>query len=74
MQATNFELNKPTKRWSLYVDASSTSNSSGVGVVLISPKGFMVKMAIKISFKATNNKAEYEAILAGIKGLYNSDN
>lgn len=61
------ELSKTADKWSLYVDGSSTSNASGAGIILASTEGFVVKLAIKITFKATNNKAEYEAMLVGLK-------
>lgn len=67
MQITDSELNKMVEKWSLYVDGSFTSDASGVGIILVSPEGFIVKMAIKIVFKATNNEAEYEAMLVGLK-------
>ncbi|XP_017237355.1 uncharacterized protein LOC108210538 [Daucus carota subsp. sativus] len=56
-----------SKQWKLFVDGSSTKARSGAGVVLISPEGFQVLQAIKFSFNATNNQAEYEALIAGLK-------
>lgn len=51
--------------WTLYVNGSSTAETSGVEIILTSPEGFKVQQAIQIQFKATNNEAEYEAILPG---------
>ncbi|XP_073298471.1 uncharacterized protein [Primulina huaijiensis] len=39
----------------------------GVGVVIVSPTGERIKLAIKIDSRVTNNEAEYEAVLAGIR-------
>lgn len=39
----------------------------GAGVILISPERFKIQQALKFSFPVTNNVAEYEAIIAGIK-------
>ncbi|XP_074336827.1 uncharacterized protein LOC141673998 [Apium graveolens] len=53
--------------WKLYVDGSSTAERSGAGLILISPKGFTIQQAITFAFKATNNQAEYEALIVGLK-------
>jgi len=53
--------------WTLYVDGSSTVNVSGAGIILTSPEGFKVQQAIRFGFKATNNEAGYEAVLAGVR-------
>lgn len=52
--------------WTLFVDSSSTNERSGAGIILRSPEGFTVQQALRFEFKATNNEAEYEALLAGI--------
>ncbi|XP_074373571.1 uncharacterized protein LOC141713906 [Apium graveolens] len=61
------ESSFPQKAWVLYVDGSSTSSSGGAGVILISPEGFKIQQALKFSFPVTNNVAEYEALLAGLR-------
>ncbi|KAL5539832.1 hypothetical protein UlMin_045012 [Ulmus minor] len=43
---------------------SSTDNCSGAGVILVSPEGVRLSCALRFHFKATNNQAEYEALLA----------
>ncbi|XP_074376621.1 uncharacterized protein LOC141718139 [Apium graveolens] len=53
--------------WLLFVDGSSTANSGGAGIILISPEVFKVQQALKFKFQATNNVAEYEALIAGLK-------
>ncbi|XP_057791071.1 uncharacterized protein LOC131008197 [Salvia miltiorrhiza] len=52
--------------WKLYVDGSSNMRGSWLGLVLISPQGDTVEQSIRCQFKATNNEAEYEAMLAGL--------
>ena len=42
------------------------SKTSGPGLVLQSPEGFIMEYALKLDFPTTNNKAEYEALIAGI--------
>ncbi|XP_075499210.1 uncharacterized protein LOC142537591 [Primulina tabacum] len=57
--------------WKVYVDGSSSKDGSGVGVVLISPAGEEVKLVVKLDFRASNNEAEYEAVLAGLRAAIN---
>ncbi|XP_074277909.1 uncharacterized protein LOC141601520 [Silene latifolia] len=53
--------------WDLYFDGASSSMGYGVGILLISPKGEHVPVSIKLDFLATNNAAEYEACLLGLR-------
>ena len=39
---------------------------SGVGLVLVSPEKITIKKSLRLGFSATNNKAEYEALLEGM--------
>ncbi|XP_074336361.1 uncharacterized protein LOC141673512 [Apium graveolens] len=63
------ELEKDTSpgAWILKVDGSSTSERSGAGLILKSPEGFTVQTDISFGFPTTNNQAEYEALIAGLK-------
>ncbi|KAL5539207.1 hypothetical protein UlMin_044287 [Ulmus minor] len=54
-------------QWKLYVDGSSTETSSGAGIILVSPDGVKLSCAIRFKFKTTNNQAEYEALLSGLR-------
>ena len=49
------------------VDGSSNENGSGAGIILISPEGHRFHTTLRLRFKASNNEAEYEAILAGLR-------
>lgn len=40
---------------------------TGVGVVLESPDREEVSYFLRLEFKATNNQAEYEALIAGLE-------
>ncbi|KAK0578322.1 hypothetical protein LWI29_008612 [Acer saccharum] len=40
---------------------------SGAGIVITTPERDTVECAMRFDFKATNNQAEYEALLAGLK-------
>jgi hypothetical protein len=52
--------------WVVYVDGSSASKRSGVGIMLLNPEGQVFRFAIKLNFVTTNNEAEYEAVIAGL--------
>ncbi|XP_058084023.1 uncharacterized protein LOC131231740 [Magnolia sinica] len=54
-------------RWILYVDGSSNAKRARAGIVLIAPNSTSIQYAIRLGFKASNNEAEYEALLAGLK-------
>ncbi|XP_075524489.1 uncharacterized protein LOC142556876 [Primulina tabacum] len=53
--------------WRVFVDGASSLAGCGVGVVIISPLGEKIKLALRINTRVTNNEAEYEAVLAGIR-------
>ncbi|KAM1113485.1 hypothetical protein ACFX2B_045602 [Malus domestica] len=53
--------------WHLHVDGTSNYKSSRAGMVLITPNGSILEQAIALGFKASNNEAEYEALLAGLR-------
>ena len=71
-QPTSLELVKelepsPNSLWHLYVDGFSTDNCSGVGIILVSPGGVRLSCALRFRFKVTNNQAEYEVLLTGLR-------
>ncbi|GAV61369.1 RVT_3 domain-containing protein [Cephalotus follicularis] len=52
--------------WKLPMDGSSCLTDSGAGLVLTSPDGWTLEYAMRFKFKATNNEAEWEALIAGL--------
>ncbi|XP_077219752.1 uncharacterized protein LOC143853942 [Tasmannia lanceolata] len=52
--------------WTLHVDGSAGKTGHGAGVVLHGPEGFTLEYALRLDFNASNNEAEYEALLAGL--------
>ena len=42
-------------------------HGSGAGIVVTTPEGDSVECALRFDFKATNNQAEYEALIARLK-------
>ncbi|XP_021980658.1 uncharacterized protein LOC110876804 [Helianthus annuus] len=53
--------------WKLLTDGASSEEGSGAGITLISPEGVELTYAIRLDFENTNNIAEYEALLAGMR-------
>ena len=54
-------------RWTMVFDGSSNALGHGVGVVLISPGGYHTPLTARLCFHCTNNMAEYEACIFGLK-------
>ncbi|GKV05317.1 hypothetical protein SLEP1_g17345 [Rubroshorea leprosula] len=61
------EPNSGAETWTLYIDGSSNNKGSEAGAVLTGPDSFRSEHALKFNFQATNNVAEYEALLLGLR-------
>ena len=57
------EEKPPIEAWTVQTDRSATKKVGGAEVVLISPKGETLKYTVRLQFPATNNEAEYKALL-----------
>ncbi|XP_071739240.1 uncharacterized protein [Rutidosis leptorrhynchoides] len=53
--------------WELYTDGASSEDGPGIGLLLVSPNGEEITYAIRLKFAASNNEAEYEALIAGLR-------
>ena len=53
--------------WKVYIDGAANQRGSGVELVLISPKKITIEKSLRLGFSATNNEAEYEALLQGME-------
>ena len=53
--------------WRLHFDGSKMKEGLGAGIILTSPKGDRLEYELQIHFKASNNVAEYEALVHGLK-------
>nr|GEW31517.1 reverse transcriptase domain-containing protein [Tanacetum cinerariifolium] len=53
--------------WTLFTDGSSCVDGSGVGLILTNPEGVEFTYALRFQFAASNNEAEYEALVAGLR-------
>ncbi|XP_020235069.1 uncharacterized protein LOC109814938 [Cajanus cajan] len=53
--------------WTMHVDGSSNAQGSGARVILASPSGITVEQSLRFDFRASNNQAEHEALIAGMR-------
>ncbi|GKA67684.1 reverse transcriptase domain-containing protein [Tanacetum coccineum] len=53
--------------WILFTDGSSCTDGSEAGLILTNLEGMEFTYALRFRFDATNNEAEYEALIAGLK-------
>lgn len=49
--------------WKLYVDGVSNAWGLRVRIFLESPEGMRLEKSLRLGFKASNNEAEYEALI-----------
>ncbi|XP_064992508.1 uncharacterized protein LOC135629242 [Musa acuminata AAA Group] len=66
-QVADGDLEQPPEAWILHVDGSASSKGAGAGLVLLAPDGRSFERSFRFGFKATNNEAEYEALLVGLR-------
>ncbi|GJY96952.1 reverse transcriptase domain-containing protein [Tanacetum coccineum] len=57
----------PQEPWTLFTDGSSCIDGSGTGLILTSPKGTEFTYALRFQFTTSNNEAEYETLIAGLR-------
>ena len=51
----------------MYFDGSLMKTGAGVGLLFISPLGVHMRYMIRLHFAASNNTAEYEALVNGLR-------
>ena len=62
-------LDVKLETWKMYFDEVVNQYGNGIEVLLITPKGSHIPLAIKLNFEAANNMVEYEACIAGMEAL-----
>ena len=53
--------------WKVFVDEASSVAGAGAGIVIITPEGIRLEHSFRLGFRASNNEAEYEVLLAGLR-------
>ncbi|XP_071909679.1 uncharacterized protein [Coffea arabica] len=61
------DMNDQCPEWRLFFDGASNSFGAGIGAVLVSPEGKHYPGSAKLRFSCTNNMAEYETCIFGLK-------
>ncbi|XP_021751341.1 uncharacterized protein LOC110717004 [Chenopodium quinoa] len=67
------EMTRPDKQpardqiWKVFVDGSATVTGCGAGIINLSPEGDKFEYALRFQFQASNNEAQYEALLASLR-------
>ena len=62
--------NEAPQEWIMYFDGAFSLQGAGAGVLLVAPFGEHLKYIVQMHFaweEATNNTAEYEGLLAGLR-------
>ncbi|XP_056685805.1 uncharacterized protein [Spinacia oleracea] len=67
VEASYQEDETKAESWEVSVDGSAAQSGAGAGVVMTSPTGDKFEYAIRFTFAASNNEAEYEAAIAGVQ-------
>jgi hypothetical protein len=55
------------EHWTMYFDGSLMKTGAGAGLLFISPLGKHVRYVLHLHFPASNNVAEYEALVNGMR-------
>jgi ribonuclease HI len=63
------EINKDTEAWTVFCDGSWGTFGAEAATVLVAPSKVKTCYAAKLDFSCTNNIAEYEALLLGLRKL-----
>lgn len=73
MATTDYIDSKKTKELDIYTDGGSRGNPgpAGIGVVLYNSDGLAVEKVSEFIGEATNNQAEYNALIVGLQEAQN---
>jgi ribonuclease HI len=63
------EASKDVEAWTVFYDGSWGTFGAGAAAVLVAPSKVRTCYAVKLDFSCTNNIAEYEALLLGLRKL-----
>ena len=70
VQETTLPGKETSRNWIMYFDGAFSLQGAGAGVLLVAPTGEHLKYVIQMHFPwemSTNNTAEYEGLLAGLR-------
>ena len=55
--------------WKVFVDGASSAMGAGAWMVIITLEAIRSEHSFRLGFRASNNKAKYEALLAGLRAI-----
>ena len=55
--------------WKIFMDGALSALGVSAGIVIITLEGIRLEHSFRLSFRASNNEAEYEALLVGLKAI-----
>ena len=53
--------------WKMYFDGSLMKRGAGIGLVFVSPLVVRMRYMVRLHFPSSNNVAEYEALINGLR-------
>ena len=53
----------------MFVDGTLSAMGVGSRIVIVTPDGIWLEYSFRLGFRASNNEAEYEPLLAGLKTI-----
>ena len=53
--------------WTMYFNGSLMKKGAGAGLVFVSPLGVLMRYMVRLYFPSSNNVAEYEALINGLR-------
>ncbi|MCI68852.1 gag-pol polyprotein, partial [Trifolium medium] len=59
--------NDGADKWTIFVDGASGPTGASAGIILENGNDILIEVSLALSFKTSNNQAEYEAFLAGLR-------
>jgi ribonuclease HI len=68
-EAQGEEATKDAEAWTVFCDGSWGTFGAGAAAVLVAPSKVRTCYTVKLDFSCTNNIAEYEALLLGLRKL-----
>jgi ribonuclease HI len=69
MPGAQEEVTKDVEAWTIFCDGSWGTFGAGAAAVLVAPSKVRTCYAARLDFSCTNNIAEYEALLLGLRKL-----
>ncbi|XP_075665595.1 uncharacterized protein LOC142635294 [Castanea sativa] len=63
--------NMVVRPWNVFVDSTSNARGAGIGIILVSLEGVKLEHFLRLGFRASNNEAEYKALIVGFKATHN---